>query len=73
MRCLGVDQTRPRPVSCLRLRVSAEFVLQIGEGVLVELKFALECPIGHAAPPSQEVHHLVQDLIEPHRVAPLFY
>jgi hypothetical protein len=48
-----------------------EFVLQIGEGVLIELKFALECPIGHAAPPPQEVHHLVQDLVEPHGVAPL--
>jgi hypothetical protein len=50
-----------------------EFVLEIGEGVLIELKFALECPIGHATPPPQEVHHLVQDLIEPHGVAPLFH
>jgi hypothetical protein len=50
-----------------------EFVFQISEGVFVELKFALERPIGHAAPSPQEVHHLVQDLIEPHRVAPLFH
>jgi hypothetical protein len=50
-----------------------EFVLKIVEGVFIELKFALERPIGHAAPPPQEVHHLVQDLIEPHGVAPLFH
>jgi len=50
-----------------------EFVLEIVEGVLVELKFALEGSIGHAAPSPQEVHHLVQALIEPHHVAPLFY
>jgi hypothetical protein len=57
----------------VHLRVGIEdLVLQISEGVLVELKFALERPIGHAASLPQELHRLVQDLIEPHGVAPLF-
>jgi hypothetical protein len=50
-----------------------KFILEIVESVLIELKFALECPIGHAAPPPQEVHHLVQELIEPHGTTPLFH
>src|SRR5262249_10049187 len=44
---------------------------QILQEGIVHLKFTLEGTIGHLAPTSQQVHHLVQDLIEPHGVTPL--
>ena len=48
-----------------------ELVFHILEVGIVELEGAFEGTIGHPTPLPQECHHLVEHLIEPHRVAPL--
>ena len=47
-----------------------EFFFQVLQAGVVELEFAFEGTIGHPTPLPQERHHLVEHLIEPHRVAP---
>src|SRR5262245_9920065 len=55
--------TSPTQASALvidHLRVSIEeFILEIVEGVLVEVKLTLECPVRHALPLTEEVKNLI--------------
>jgi hypothetical protein len=44
-----------------------EFVLEIVEGVLVEVKLTLECPVRHALPLTEEVNNLIKDGVKVHR------
>src|SRR5262245_38914346 len=60
-------QTRPRPSSSRTCGWAIEeFVLEIIEGVLIQLKLPLEGAIGHPATPLQHGHRLVQYLLKGH-------
>ena len=54
------DQATPRVVTYLWMGIE-EFVFQIVQGVVIQLKLSLEGPIGHAAPLAQQRDHLIQD------------
>jgi hypothetical protein len=60
------DETSPRIVAHLRVGVE-EFVLEIAEGVLVQLKLPLEGAVGQASATLEHGARLVKDLLKGHR------
>jgi hypothetical protein len=48
-----------------------EFVFQVVEGVVIQLKLSLERPIGHTTPLAQQGHHLIQDCDKVHPISSL--
>jgi hypothetical protein len=57
----------PCVIAYLRMCVE-EFVLEIAEGRLVQVKLPLQRPIRHALPLSQESNGLIEDGIKVHQV-----
>ena len=46
-----------------------EFVFEILEGGVIELKLSLECPVRHTLALAQEVHHVIKEGIKVHLVS----
>ena len=59
------DEAAPRIVVYLWVGIE-QFVLEIGEGLVVEGKLPLEGPVGHPAAPLQHGDRLVKDLFKGH-------
>jgi hypothetical protein len=66
----GPDQASSGIVAHLRVGIE-EFVCEIVQRIVVELKLPLEGPIGHAAPLAQEDDHLIHERDKVHRVSSL--
>jgi hypothetical protein len=64
------DQDAPALISGHLVRVQ-EFVLQIVQGLLIQLKLALECPIRHPLTLAQEIDDLIEEGIKVHAQLPL--
>ena len=64
------DQAAPRIVADLGMGIE-EFLCEIVQGVVIQLKLSLEGPIGHAAPLAQQGDHLIHDRDKVHPVSSL--
>src|SRR5712691_8587619 len=69
-RVTGPDQTAPRVIDYLGLRVE-EFVLQGNELLVVQRELELQGAIGHAAPLAHEGDHLIYNRDKIHPVSSL--
>ena len=64
------DEAAPRIVADLGMGIE-EFLGEIVQGVVIQLKLPLEGPIGHAAPLAQQRDHLIHDRDKVHSVSSL--
>ena len=60
------DQASPRIIVDLRVGVE-EGVLEIVEGVIVQVKLPLEGAVGYSATPLKHGYRVVEDLLKGHR------